>query len=213
MKRNRKSAGIKDEGKQLSLAKELLNSVKEEDHHIFQVVDEHVVEMILELEEEDKVDDYIKFRERIAHERVDQYQRKMKVKREETETDIDPESPRRKEVYVTPSKNHLVPMIYHTNKRCEYLIQVKYEQREPCKYCINETEDVLNSSIGSKAIGFVSGKKQYHDERCSFWTSNQDKELRTVRELCQETEDIEITLEWSRRSKSTGSGIQRDKEA
>ena len=37
--------------------------MKEEDLHIFQVVDEHVVEMILELESEERVEDYVKFRE------------------------------------------------------------------------------------------------------------------------------------------------------
>ena len=76
LKRDRRSTGIKDEDKQLSLAKELLNSVKEEDLHIFQIVDEHVVEMILKLESEERVDDYIKLREKIAHERVDNYPRK-----------------------------------------------------------------------------------------------------------------------------------------
>ena len=113
-------------------------------------------------------------------------------------------------VYVTPSKNHLVPMIYHTDRRCEHLTQEKYEKREPCKYCIDETEDVLNSSIGSKSIGFVSEKKQYHDERCSLWVSGQDTELRTVCQLCQEVEDIEKALEKSKGSRSTGSGIQRN---
>jgi len=213
LKRDRKSTEAKGDDKQLSLAKELLNSVKEEDHHIFQVVDEHVCEIILELDRAERIDDYITLREKIAHERVDNYQRKVKIKREETETDIDPDTPRKKEVYVTSSKGNMIPMIYHTDKRCEYLTHVHYEEKEPCKCCESETKDILNFRIGSKAIGFVSEKKQYHDEECLLWVSDKDKELRTVCQLCQEVEDIERALKWSRGNRSTGSGTQRNQDA
>ena len=183
--------------------------MKEEDHHIFQAVDEHVVEMILELEEEDKVDDYVKFREGIAHERVQNYQRKFKVKREETETEIDPETLQKKGervVYVHPTKK-----AYHTNRRCDYLTYLNHEKRKPCKLCLEQTEDVLNSSIGSKVLGFVSVKTQYHDEDCLTCISEQseDKEMRTVCLLCQETEDIEKALKRSKKNRATGSGTQR----
>ena len=96
MEKDRKTTGPKDDDQQLSLIKALLNSVKEEEVHIFQIVDEHVCEIALKLSEE-KVEEYLKFREKIAHEKVDDYQRKAKLKREETETDIDLETHRRRE--------------------------------------------------------------------------------------------------------------------
>jgi hypothetical protein len=209
LKRDRKPTEPKNEDKQLLLAKELLNSVKEEELHIFQVVHEHVVEMILELESEERVDDYLKLRERIAHERVDNYQRKVKMKKEDTDTEIDPETQQKKGervVYVHPTKKE-----YHTNQGCDYLTYLDHEERKPCKICLEQTEDVLNSSIGSKVLGFVSDKTQYHDEDCLVWMSEKgkDKELRTVCLLCQETEDIEKALERSRGNRSTGSRIQR----
>ena len=128
-----------------------------EDLYIFQVVDEHVVEMILELESEERVGDYLKLRERIAHERVDNYQRK---KKEDTDTEIDPETAQKKRkrvVYVHPTKKE-----YHTNQRCDYLTYMNYEERTPCKLCLDQTEDVLNSSIGSKVLGFVSDKTRHN---------------------------------------------------
>jgi hypothetical protein len=46
LERDRKSAEPKDQDKQLLLAKELINLVEEEDHHIFKAVDEHVSELV-----------------------------------------------------------------------------------------------------------------------------------------------------------------------
>ena len=88
---------------------------------------------------------------------------------------------------------------------------MNYEERKPCKLCLDQTEDVLNSSIGSKVLGFVSEKPKYHDEDCLVWMSEKgkDKEMRTVCLLCQQTEDIEEALERSRRNRSTGSNLQR----
>ena len=146
------------------------------------------------------------FRERIAHERVDNYQRK---KKEDTDTEIDPETPEKKGervVYVHPTKKE-----YHTSRRCEYLTYLNFEGRIPCKLCLEQTEDVLNSSVGSKVLGFVSDKTQYHDEDCLVWMSakSNDKEMRTVCLLCQETEDIEKALERSKGNRSTGSRMPR----
>ena len=76
---------------------------------------------------------------------------------------------------------------------------------------MGQTEDVLNSSVGSKVLGFLSDKTQYHDEDCLIWMSEKgkDKEMRTVCLLCQEIEDIKKALENSRGNQSTGSGTQR----
>ena len=52
------------------------------------MVDEHACEIAVKLSSE-KIDEYLKFREQIAHERVDDYEGK---KREETRTEIDPET-------------------------------------------------------------------------------------------------------------------------
>ena len=79
----------------MSLIKELLNSAKGEDIHIFQMVDEHVCEIAVKVSNE-KVDEYLKFRKEIAHERVDSYERKVGLKRELTETEIDLETPQKK---------------------------------------------------------------------------------------------------------------------
>ena len=75
--------------------------------------------------------------------------------------------------------------------------------------CLDETEDILNSRIGSKTVGFISGKIQYHDDECLLWVSQKNKELRTVCQLCQEIEDIESALDSPKGSKSTGSGTQK----
>ena len=112
-------------------------------------------------------------------------------------------------VYVIPTKNHLDPMIYHTDRRCEYLSQTQYKKGEPCKLCLEQTEDILNSSIGPKALGFIPENKEYHDDECLIWVSHTDKELRTVCQLCQEVEDIEKTLQWTKGDKATGSNLQR----
>ena len=75
--------------------------------------------------------------------------------------------------------------------------------------CLDETEDVSNSRIGSKTLGFVPEKIQYHDDECLLWVSEKNKELRTVCQLCQEIEDIESALDASKGSTSTGSGTQK----
>ena len=131
------------------------------------------------------------------------------MKKEDTDTEIDPETQQKKGervVYVHPTKRE-----YHTNQRCDYLTYMNYEERTPCNLCLDQTEDVLNSSVGSKVLGFVSDKTQYHDEDCLVWMSEKgkDKEMRTVCLLCQETEDIENALERSRGHRSTGSRMQR----
>ena len=142
------------------------------------------------------------YRDQIAHERVDEYDRKAKLKKEEKETEIDPETPQRKGervVYVVPTMRD-----YHTNRRCEYLTEGIHEERNPCNLCLEETEDVLNSRIGSKMLGFVSGKAQYHDDGCQFWISERCKETRTVCFLCQEQEDIEEACRF-KGNRATGS--------
>jgi hypothetical protein len=85
----RKKAEPQDDEKKLSLIKDTLNVAKGEDIHIFDMVDEHACEIAVKLSSE-KINEYLKFREQIAHERVDDYERK---KREETRTEIDPEIP------------------------------------------------------------------------------------------------------------------------
>ena len=57
LEKERKTTGPQDDDKQLSLIKDLLNSVKGEDIHIFQMVDEHVCEIALKLSNE-KVEEY-----------------------------------------------------------------------------------------------------------------------------------------------------------
>ena len=86
---------------------------------------------------------------------------------------------------------------------------MNHEERKPCKLCLEQTEDVLNSRIGPKALGFLPEKKEYHDDECLIWVSHKDKELRTVCQLCQEVEDIGKALERSRENRATGSGTQR----
>ena len=75
------------------------------------MVDEHVGEIALKLSNE-KVEEYLKFREKIAHERVDEYQRR---KKEDSDNDIDPETQQKKGervVYVHPTKKE-----YPSNQR------------------------------------------------------------------------------------------------
>ena len=111
-------------------------------------------------------------------------------------------------VYVIPAKR-LDPMTYHTDKRCEYLCAAQYDKGKPCKVCLEQTEDILNSSIGTKALGFIPERKEYHDDECLIWVSDKDREHRTLCQLCQEVEDIEKTLQWTKGERATGSNQHR----
>ena len=124
--------------------------------------------------------------------------------KEQTKTEIDLE----RTVYVIPAKDR-DPMINHTDKRCEYLSEEQYYKGTPCKVCLEQTEDILNSSIGPKALGFIPERKEYHDDECLIWVSHKDREHRTVCQLCQEVEDIEKTLQWTKPERATGSNQHR----
>ena len=80
--RRGKKAEPRDDDKKLSLIKDMLNVAKGEDIHIFDMVDEHAREIAVKLSSE-KIDEYLKFREQIAHERVDDYERKKGKKQEQ----------------------------------------------------------------------------------------------------------------------------------
>jgi hypothetical protein len=100
-------------------------------------------------------------------------------------------------------------MIYHTDRRCEYLSETQHYKGRPCKVCLAQTEDILNSSIGPKALGFIPERKEYHDDECLIWVSDKDREHRTLCQLCQEVEDIEKTLQWNKGERATGSKQHR----
>jgi hypothetical protein len=151
--------GYMDQDTKLQLAKELINTVRLEEFNILLPVDIHVEKLIEDLDDARK-DEYLAYRTEMSQERTrkrlygsfDQEETAM------TDTEIDPGTPQRREgqvVYVHPTK-----MEYHTNLRCEYLTYLDYEEKKPCKVCFEQTEDTLNSTIGSKAIGFVPDKVQ-----------------------------------------------------
>ena len=93
------------------------------------------------------------------------------------------------------------------HRRCEDLFCKEYEEKIPCKLCFGKTEDILNSTIGSKMLGFVLDKVQYHDEDSQAWLSEKarDRELRTVCSLCQEVDDIARAIDESNQGRATGS--------
>lgn len=159
-----------DQDKKLQLAKELINAERDEEHNIMVPVDVHVQKIIEGLDDVRK-DEYLAYWTQISYERS-----KKRLYGEEpvvTETEIDPETPQRtgeRVVYVHPTKRE-----YRTNQKCDYLTYLDYEERKPCILCSDATEDILNSRIGSKTVGAVSGKTQYHDDECLLWVSEKDK--------------------------------------
>ena len=101
---------------------------------------------------------------------------------------------------------------YHLFKTCERLKSAYFEEKEACKICIDETEDVLCSKIGPKWIGFIQGKVEYHDDECLCWVSHQKKERRFICRDCEKEriyeKDIKKALvkkEKEGNSKSSGS--------
>ena len=83
----------------MALAKEMINSAKGEGNHIFEAVDQHAAGIVTELDEE-RLEEYLEFREKIAHERFLECERKRWINEEseaEPDTDIDPPTPQRVE--------------------------------------------------------------------------------------------------------------------
>ena len=68
---------------------------------------------------------------------------------------------------------------YHLYKTCQMMISQEqksyFEEKNPCRICINETEDVLCSTIGPKWHGFILGRVEYQDDECLCWISHKQK--------------------------------------
>ena len=198
-----------DQDKVLELAKEMLNSTKGEELHIFKAVDDHVGEIVAPLDYE-KVCDYLELREKIAHERVDNYFDEKKTRELEG-----------RRTYTRPGSE-----TYHLIKECggEASNYGKvYEKKRPCKLCREYTEDTINSNIQPKGIGFIPGKEEYHDDECLIWASHKEKVKKQICFTCEQeriyAEDVERQLReedkaWlTGNSKSTGSGSQYKRTA
>ena len=93
------------------------------------------------------------------------------------ETEVDPETRQKEEVFFEKKKIYVKSKeeVYHTDEKCEYLAFSNFETKKPCGLCLEATEDVLNSRIGSKTLGFVSGETQYHDDECLLWVQKKTK--------------------------------------
>ena len=88
LQKDQKAKIPNDQDKVLAIAKELINDVKFEEHHIFKEVDDHVSEIVSALDQE-RTEDYLEFRKQIAHERVDKYfeeRRRKKNQKDEKST-------------------------------------------------------------------------------------------------------------------------------
>jgi uncharacterized protein (DUF1499 family) len=198
-----------DPDKRLQLAKNLIDAVRHEEHHIIVPVDVHIQEIIADLDKR-RYEEYLVYRTEISQQRTkgllyDSYQE-----------DEDEDSQfNKRTVYVIPTDDKKDPMTYHLHRNCERQFCKEYEEKVPCRLCFEKTEDTLKSSIGSKMLGFAVERVQYHDEDCQVLLSRseQDVELRTVCLLCQEVEDIEEAIKESRGERATGSRQETDKKA
>jgi hypothetical protein len=71
---------------------------------------------------------------------------------------------------------------------------VKPMKKLPCKLCKEVTEDTINSRYGSKALGFIHGKGQYHDDECLIWVSDKDKVIKQCCVTCERERIYKKTL-------------------
>jgi hypothetical protein len=172
LQKDQKAKIPNDQDKVLAIAKELIDNVKFEEHHIFKEVDDHVSQIVSALDDE-RTEDYLKYREQIAHDRVDKYFEDKKKK--------DAEGQR---VYTRPTSQ-----TYHLIKECggEASNYGKvYEAKKPCKLRKEYTEDTINSSVQPKGIGFIPGKEGYHDEDCLIWVSHKERILKQICFTCEQ---------------------------
>ena len=115
---------------------------------------------------------------------------------------------------------------YHLYTNCKAMIAQEpkcyYDLKTPCKFCVDSAEDVLNSGIGSKWIGFIPNKDEYHDDECLCWIGHKPKEKRKICRECEKEremrvyyEDIMATLKNTEEEKgrSTSSGSKKTTKA
>jgi len=174
--RNRKDL---DPDRSLQLAKQLIDTVRYEEHHIIVPVDVHIQEIIADLDQR-RYEEYLAYRTEISQQRT-----KRTLYESHQEDENEDSQFNKRTIFVIPredKKTNKDPTTYHIHRNCEQLSYKEYEEKVPCKLCFDRTEDTLNTTIGSKVLGFAVGKVQYHDEDCQvLWTRNeQDIELRTV---------------------------------
>ena len=196
--RNRKDL---DPDQRLQLAKNLIDTVRYEEHHIIVPVDVHIQEIIADLDQR-RYEEYLAYRTEISQ------QRTKRILYESHQEDEGEDSQfNKRTIFVIPTEDKTEPMIYHMHRNCEDLFCKEYEEKIPCKLCFEKTEDTLNSTIGSKMLGFALEKVQYHDEDCQVLLSRREQgiELRTVCSLCQEVDDIAKAINESRGERATGS--------
>jgi len=190
-----------DPDRKLQLAKQLIDTVRYEEHYIIVPVDVHIQEIIADLDQR-RYEEYLAYRTEISQ------QRTKRILYETHKDDEDEDSQfNKRTIFVIPTEDKTDTMIYHMHRNCEDLFCKVYEEKIPCRLCFEKTEDTLNSTIGSKMLGFALEKVQYHDEDCQVLLSRrkQDIELRTVCSLCQEVDDIAKAIDESRGQRATGS--------
>ena len=155
--RNRKDL---NPDQRLQLAKHMIDTVRHEEHHIIVPVDVHIQEIIADLDQ-GRYEEYLAYRTEISKERT----RRILY---ENNKDSEGESSQfeKRTIFVIPTEDKTEPKIYHMNRHCEDLSCKEYKEKIPCKLCFGKTEDILNSTIGSKMLGFVLDKVHYHDEDC-----------------------------------------------
>jgi hypothetical protein len=196
----------------LQLAKNLIDAVRHEEHHIIVPVDVHIQEIIADLDKR-RYEEYLAYRTEISQQRTKRIFYESYQEDEEEESQFN-----KRTIFVIPAgdkKENKDPTTYHLHRDCERLFCKEYEEKVPCRLCFGKTADTLNSMIGSKVLGFALERVQYHDEDCQVLLSRreQDIELRTVCLLCQEVDDIAKAINESRGERATESGQEIDKKA
>ena len=198
--RNRKDL---DPDSRLQLAKQLIDAVRYEEHHIIVPVDIYIQKITADLDQK-RYEEYLTYRTEISQ------QRTKRTLYETHQEDEDEDSQfNKRTIFVLPTEDGKDPMIYHLHRTCEDLFGKEYEEKVPCRLCFERTEDTLKSTIASKMLGFALEKVQYHDDDCQVLLSRRERdiELRTVCSLCQEVDDIAKAINESRGERATGSRI------
>ena len=123
--------------------------------------------------------------------------RKEEIPKEESLTKEIPKEPCPKETMLVYTKPRAED--YHLYTTCKALIGQEpksyYDVRTSCKFCVESAEDVLNSGIGAKWIGFIPNNEEYHDNECLCWIGHKTKEKRSICRECEKEREMKVYYE------------------
>ena len=93
-----------------------------------------------------------------------------------------------RQIYLKPNAE-----MYHLDKKCEGLASSYYEEKIPCRLRKEVADDVLNSRVGLKRLGFIHGWEEYQDEDFLIWVSRKIEEKKVICRTCEVKEFMQMT--------------------